>query len=90
MWTTTCDSAPKRSRAAAITGAILTKFGRVPRTWTIRIAADLQDAVEEGDLVADGALERLADVDVEVAAGVLDQLAARRPLGGLAGRLRAA
>ena len=28
---------PKRSRSAAITGAILTKFGRVPTTWTIRI-----------------------------------------------------
>ncbi len=31
-------SAPKRSRAAAITGAIFTKFGRVPRTWTSFIA----------------------------------------------------
>ena len=30
-------ASPKRARAAAITGAILTKFGRVPSTWTMRI-----------------------------------------------------
>ena len=84
MWTITDSSAPKRSRAAAITGAIFTKFGRVPRTWTILTRAP-RDVVEERDLVSDGALERLADVDVEMAALVLDQL----PRGARSATLRA-
>ena len=42
-----------RSRSAAMTGAILTKFGRVPTTWTIRIGrcrgATVQRASERVD-----------------------------------------
>ena len=60
-----------------MTGAIFTKFGRVPTTWTRRVKP--QVPVEEVELVRDGALEGLAAVDVEVAeARVGDELALRR------------
>lgn len=40
-------------------------------------ASAAKRAVQEGDLVGDGAVAARADIDVEVAARVLDQLAAR-------------